>query len=113
MQIIANQALVNLKNEEIKSEDGESFTVGKSLANTIINPKLWKGDKIKAFILSQKLYTEDVVEIDASDLSNIKKAVEANTDTSFLITGQILVILDGIKNAKKEEKNEGNKDKSK
>jgi hypothetical protein len=104
MQIKANEPVKNLKGEPLKTgKDNDVFTVGMAIAEVLLAAK--QGGKMKMFILAEKFYKNKTVEIDSADLALVKDAVEkADPMTvSNLISGQILVMLDSLK----EEKGKG------
>lgn len=96
MKIKTTKAIVNFKGIAIKDND-EDFTVGKAISNILLNSK--SGGKMKIFILAKKFYDEKEVEVDAADLNLIKSEIEkADPQVSnMLVTGQLLIMLDGLK----------------
>jgi len=102
-KIEVNQILKNFKGEELKGENGESLTIGKALSNVLVLSQ--DGDKMKTFVLSQRLYTENgVVDLDESDFQLVKKAVEADKAYSVMVTGQLLVNLSNIQSTEVNKK---------
>jgi len=94
-KIEANQILKNFKGEELKGEGGENLTVGKALSNILL--LVQDGEKMKIFVLSQRLYSENgFIELDDSDFLLIKKAVESDKNYSVMVTGQLLLILSNL-----------------
>jgi hypothetical protein len=95
MKLVTKEAIKDLAGKAVK--DGEkNFTVGKALSNILLNAKV--GGKMKLFILAQKCFQEETLEIDNADLNIIKEAVDAHTDQyNNLVTGQLAVYLDTIK----------------
>lgn len=104
MKIITKIVLKDLIGRDIPFLENDVLTVGKAIANTIVSPKRWKGSPIKAYKLAQKLYEDEPVEVDKADLVQIKNAIEADVDSSKVIVGQILDILEDIKEDEKEVK---------
>jgi len=101
-KIEVSQLLKNFKGEELKGENGESLTLGKALSNVLILSQ--EGDKMKTFVLAQRLYLENgCVELDDSDFQLVKKAVEADKAYAVIVTGQILVVLANIQNDVKKK----------
>jgi hypothetical protein len=94
MKIKANEPLKTLKGEDLKQEN-EVFTVGEAISNILLADQA--GGKMKTYILAQRFATEKTVEVDKADLSLIKTAIEATKVYSNLVTGQLLVMLEGIK----------------
>jgi len=102
-KIEVNQILKNFKGEELKGENGESLTIGKALSNVLVLSQ--DGDKMKTFVLSQRLYTENgVVDLDESDFQLVKKAVETDKAYSVMVTGQLLVNLSNIQSTEVNKK---------
>ena len=97
MKLNTQTAILDLSGKEIPYQDG-IFTVGIALSNILSEAK--EGGKMKLFILAQKLFTEKSIEIDTADLQIIKGAVEATAQYNNIITGQLLVFLDTIKEDK-------------
>lgn len=77
------------------ADKNTELTIGKAIANILIGAK--EGGKMKLFILAQKFYQDDEVEIDGADLSLIKKSIESAEVYSVLVTGQLLLVLDSLK----------------
>ncbi len=94
MLIHTKVTLKTLKGGDIKNND-TLFTVGDALSEILATAK--EGGKAKLYVLAQKFATQDNVEVDAADLSLIKKTVEACTNYVPLVTGQLLILLDEIK----------------
>lgn len=103
MKIHTGQAIKDLKGKDVSSPDGV-FKVGTALSNILLETK--SGGKMKMFILAQKCYTEDFVEVDESDLSLIRQAVEHTESYNNLVTGQLLILLEN----KKEDDNKKSTD---
>ncbi len=95
MIIKCSTPLKNLKGEVVKDQDGEVVTLGKALSNIIISAK--EGGKMKLFIMGKKLFSQDKIDVDASDLALIKRTVESTEIYNALIAGQIEEILSNIK----------------
>lgn len=94
MKINAKQALKNFKGDILKDPDGE-VTLGTALSNILSMAK--EGGKMKLFILAKKFYERASVEIDQSDMNLVKKSVESTDIYPNMVTGQVLEILEGIK----------------
>ena len=98
MKIKTSTILVGLNNEPIKTDKNEDITLGMAIATIIISqPKSDKYDPLKSYVLSNKFYNEDEVDIDASDLSFVKDAIKATGVYTPLISGQLLLILEQTK----------------
>lgn len=105
MKIKTKAVLVNLKGEELKFKDGEkekALTLGNAVANILLDCKT--GGKHKLYLLSNKFYSDKEVEVDSVDLRLIKDAVEANQTYNNIVSGQILEILENIKEKKDGDK---------
>jgi len=103
MKIKTNETIKDLKGKGIKmpSKDNldkdskEDFTVGEALSNILVAHKA--GGKMKMYILAQKCATQKEFDVDKADLSLIKEAVENTAQYNNLVNGQLLVMLDGVK----------------
>lgn len=82
----------------------EFYTVGRAIADTLVrpNPKATM-NAMRALELAKKFYNEKEVEIESSDLKEIKEALEKETATSPLVRGQILIYLESAKTEKEIE----------
>lgn len=98
MKINTKTKILNLKGEEILDQDKNAITIGYYLSEILLLDKT--AGKMKAFILAQKFATTDEVEVDSADLTMIKNAVEKNESFNNLILGQLLVLLEDIKESK-------------
>lgn len=96
MTIDLKQSLKNLKDEDLKDETGIVLTLGKALSNILLANET--GDKMKLFLLAKKCFTEDSLEVDASDLNLIKEAVKTTKAyLNAIVTGQCEIILNEVK----------------
>lgn len=91
MKINTGKVLMTLKGEPYQA-DGQDLTVGHVLAEALAG--LDAGGKMKLFILAQKCYGAQEVEMDEVDLGLTKKAVEACKTYNNLIVGQALLALE-------------------
>lgn len=92
MKINTKKSIVNLDKKAIPFGDsGKDFTVGNALSNILSNAKT--KDKMKFWILAQKCYEQDSVEIDDADLKQVEKAIEDTEIYNNSVCGQILVEL--------------------
>lgn len=73
------------------------LTVGKAIAEILSGSE--KPD-MKSYILAQKMWSEGNVSVDESDLSSIKDSIRTTKRFPNQITGQLLFILEGIKEEK-------------
>lgn len=94
MKINTKIAIKDLSGKEVK--DGEKvFTLGQALSNIVVGAK--EGGKMKLYILGTKLFQDDTVEVDESDLNLIKSAVKSTEIYGALVAGQCEMLLDEIK----------------
>jgi len=100
MKINTKIAIKDLAGNPIPTgkDDKTDFTLGMALSNILVDTT--KGGKMKLFILAQKIYSDEEVEIDEADLAIIKSAVEETENYNNLVNGQILQILSGLKDTK-------------
>jgi len=94
MNIPVKDVLVDFEKKPLVSGE-DKMTVGSALANILMGAT--EGGKMKLYTLAQKAYTDKTLDVDESDLSLIKKTVEANTSYTNLVTGQLLIILENVK----------------
>ncbi len=88
----------NLKGDAIKS-DNDIATVGLILANTVLEPhKDKKGFRpLKAYELAKKFYDKEEVELDQSDLIQIKELIEESTYQPMVIAQVLEAIIEAEK----------------
>lgn len=110
MNIKINTPLKLLSGKPIPTEDGD-LTLGVAIANILSNTK--KGGAMKLFILAQKFFSQDSVEIDEADLKLVESAVESSESYFTVVTGQILLVLSEAKEKAKEKIQEEKNDKKK
>ena len=94
MKINTKQVLTGFDSKPLPSENGD-LTVSAVISKCLGAEK--SPDPLKAFILAQKFYTQDEVEVDASDKIFIKEAMRSSQFWTPLVIGQILIILDEAK----------------
>jgi len=110
MKISTNKVITNLKGEALKGEDKKEITFGEVLSNIILSDE--KGGKMKTFVLAEKIYkAKESVDLDSADFALLKSSVEQTKTYTNLVTGQVLVYLESLKEEDKEvkEENEGKK----
>jgi hypothetical protein len=78
--------------KDLDGSDLKDLSVGKTLAG-IVGSQTKAVDPMKNFILAQKFYTQDEVEIDVSDLNLVKECVKTSDRFTSIVTGQLLIIL--------------------
>ena len=94
--------LLNLKVsiKELDGKDSETLTVGKALANIIL---MVKSDPLRSYLMAQKLYVDDTMELSKADYEWVKTAVTEHGKEVYgnnLVIGQLLLILSEIKEDK-------------
>jgi len=94
MIIQANTILKDFAGKELK-QDGENLTLGKALSNCLLTSKVT--GKMKLYLLAQKLFSQDKVEVDESDLNLIKNCAEGSEMYHALVIGQVQLLLSGVK----------------
>lgn len=102
MKIQSKQAIKGLDGKDIKHPDGV-FTIGRALSNICLENET--GGKMKMFIMAQSFYKGEDIEVDKADLLILKNAVESYTKYNNLVLGQLLIVLNGLKNENKITKN--------
>lgn len=98
MKINTKEAIRDIKGKTVLLPNKEEFTFGEALANILLDSK--SGGKMKMYSLAQRLYNDKIVEVDLSDISLIKEAVEGSQNYNNLVLGQVLVYLNGLKETK-------------
>lgn len=99
MKILTKEVLKDLGGKEIKNNEN-LFTVGEAIANILSGSE--SGGKMKLYILATKLYQDKEVEVDEADMGVIKMAIESCKTYTPLITGQLLVLLENLKETNKK-----------
>lgn len=96
MKIQTKQVLKDLAGVEVKSG-----TVGKFVSDILITPRQGRSmEAQKAFGLAMKFYNDEEVDLDDADFEAVKEEIRGAKDTSPLITGQLLSILNDYKDKK-------------
>lgn len=92
MKINTKIKFKDITGEEIITEEGKTVSVSDVLPNILLASS---GDKMKLFLLAQKIATQSSVEVDQSDMDIIKEAIKSADFRVFtnLLTGQLLVLL--------------------
>jgi hypothetical protein len=94
MILETKQALKNLKGDELKAGE-ETLYLGEALANIMLSDEA--GGKMKLFVLAQKLFKENKLEVDSADLSLIKECVKRTKVYNALVAGQVEILLEDVK----------------
>lgn len=97
MLIKLKKVLKGFDNQDIKMPDGTLITAGVALSNIILGNQDKIMDKMKLYILAQKVYNSDEIDIDEADFANVKKMVESDAGYPTIVSGQLLAYLEGIK----------------
>lgn len=99
MQLKTQEFIKDLANEDVKD-----VTVGKALSNIVL---MIKSDPLRAYVMAQKLYSENVVELSLADFDWIKTAIKDHGREAYanaLIPGQLLVLLSKLEKNQTEKK---------
>ncbi len=91
MNIDLKKELINLNGEKLM-HDGSPLTIGRAMA-IALSTHQDVSDKLRAYVLSQTLYTKDEIELNTSDLSFVKDALTSSKTFFPLVLGQLLEIL--------------------
>jgi hypothetical protein len=95
MKIDTSKKVENVKGEPYKV-DGADLTVGHVLAEALSSLEV--GGKMKLFLLAQKAFKSDALEVDEADKALIVKALEAcTTYKNNIIIGQALLAVEDTK----------------
>lgn len=92
MKIKTKKQILNLKGDPMKDEGGEELTIGKMISAVLVEHRA--GGKMKMFILAQKFFQDDEVELDKADLKLVKDAIEKSEIGNNMVLGQILIALE-------------------
>lgn len=95
MKIKTTEKLKSLKGEKLTNADGEEISLGNALATILLSDK--SGDKMKNYVLANKLYNDKEVDLDESDFKKVQKACEDTQVYGAIVSGQILVMLENYK----------------
>lgn len=108
MRINLSQVFVNLKGETLKNDEGKETTLGQVLSNIVLMPQAQKKGfrPLRAWELAQKFYKEPEIELDNSEVVQIKEILEGGEHGyTALISGQVLEMFakaEKLSEAKKE-----------
>lgn len=87
MKLDLNFNLLDLDGKEI-----EGANAGKLLANQLVNQA--KGDAVKFWELSLKLYKGEVIDLDTSDQALIKQFIKDSEQLPVLTKAQLLLVFE-------------------
>ncbi len=93
-------ATVNTLKDEPYTIDGKPLTVGQVIAEALAVDKT--GGKMKLYALADRCFKNESVEVDAADLSLMKRAVEESTAYNNIVNGQVLVALENARDTAAE-----------
>lgn len=90
---------IQAKNK-IKGLDGKELdlTIGQAISNILVSSET--GGKMKLFVLAQKFYNDEIVDVDSADLDLVKTSIESSKVYTALVSGQLLVLIDEVKSEK-------------
>lgn len=104
MKLNVKQTLKTLQGEPLnvvdeKGKKIETLTLGTVLSNIILAPHKDKNGfrPLKAYELAQKFVNQKEVDIDTSEMIQLKEIVENNESYMPLITAQAILMLNAIK----------------
>lgn len=83
---------LNFNLKDLDGKEIEGANAGKLLANQLVNQS--KGDAIKFWELSLKLYKGEVVDLDSSDQSTIKNFIKDSEQLPVLSKAQLLQVFE-------------------
>lgn len=95
MIINLKQSLKKINGEELKTENKEVVTFGGALSNILLSSN--EGSKMKLFVLAQKCFSEESLDVDLSDLTLIKNVTRTSEVYNALVLGQCELLLEEIK----------------
>lgn len=88
--------LLDFSGQPLRDDRGELVTAGRALA-TILNFRQNDPDPLRAYALSQKMYQDETIELNQSDVEYVEAAIKANGSYYPLVKGQLIMILLGKK----------------
>ncbi|MBU1096834.1 MAG: hypothetical protein KKB34_10165 [Bacteroidetes bacterium] len=91
MQINSKTILKNLIGENLISGENKPLSLGEALSNILLNDKV--GSKMKCYILAEKFFKDNTVEIDEADLSLVKESIQRTELYNNLVNGQLLILI--------------------
>lgn len=91
MQIKAKATLKNLIGQNLIGEGNKPLTMGEVLSNILLNDRV--GSKMKCYILAEKFFKDETVEIDEADLSLVKDSIQRTELYNNLVNGQLLILI--------------------
>lgn len=85
-----NGKLLALDGKPVLDETKQEITLGKMLANQIAFSG--KGDALKLFGWAQKMYANEVLDLDATDTETLKSLIKDNDQMTILAKAQLLEV---------------------
>ena len=92
MKLNLKQIFFNLKGEKIKNPDGTICTLGDILAMVVLNPNKQKNGfrPLKAWELAKKFTNNKEIELDVSEVVQIKEMLEEDESLHIAVRAQSL-----------------------
>lgn len=84
---------LNVFAKNVKGEDLPGLYIGQIASEEICNGAAPKGTALKLWSIAQRLYKNEPIELDISDLQVLKDFIDASTTMTVMAKGQILEIL--------------------
>lgn len=95
LKLNTSTILKTLDDKEIQL-DNKPASVGKVLADILATSAA--GGKMKLYTLAHSLYeAKGSIELDAADVALLKTSVDQSTNYVTIVTGQLLLILENLK----------------
>ncbi len=91
MNFSFSKIAIDLSGKEISDQDGSPLSVGRMLATTMVNQS--KGDAMKFYDWAKRLYANEPINLDRSDVKTITTFVEGSETLTVLAKAQLLEIL--------------------
>lgn len=86
---------LNFKIKGLDATDIPDSNAGKILANVLVSGT--KGDALKFYGWAVKLYADEAIDVDKSDLQKIKTFVSDSDNLPIITKAQILDVLNNVK----------------
>jgi hypothetical protein len=107
MKIDTTIGLKALNGEQITITEGgevKPFSIGRLIADMLASPE----DKcsfghVKRYTMMNKFFNEKEIDIDNADLKVIEEMLEKNTTRSSVVVGQVLELLEGVRQSLKKK----------
>lgn len=94
MKVDLDTKLKNLDGSDYK-EGNKEITLGLVLSSCLDSSS--EGGRMKLYVLAKKCYKGGKAEFDSADIALLKKSVEQSSIKSNLIVGQVLEMLENVK----------------